>query len=171
AERSSVTCGTALLVAGDPRNLVTDSDRPGIQPKLSRLLTRAHEALAVGPLQSPSFTGHVLPVRGAGRHGREIVTRACVAWKLVQHIDVAKVIVSELISHTVSHASTMMSVTALLYRETVYLWVRGGTRWDVTPTFDTATNLSLLILHAVADHWGVMDDHNDTVIWAALPVR
>ena len=166
AGRSSTTCGTSLLLAGEP--LAAGDGRLGGEACVSRHFARACEALAVGPLRSPFLTEHVLPVCGALRRTRDIVTDACVAWDLTRHVDAATLIATELVSLTTRHASTMMSVTALLHQDTLYLWVRGGTETGLTPRFDATTNLSLLILHTVADHWGVMVDGDDTVIWAAL---
>jgi hypothetical protein len=47
-----------------------------------RRFGRAREALAMGLLRSPSFVERVLPVAGAARRSRDIVTHACLVWGL-----------------------------------------------------------------------------------------
>jgi hypothetical protein len=171
AGHSAMSSGTALLLCGEDFMLAgANPDHPGLHARMSRHFARACDALTVGPLRSPSFAEQLLPVSGAARRSRDLVSHAVRTWDLAHLSTSASMIVSELVSHTIRHASTIMTVTVVLHRGVVYLWVRGGNRSIPTsPPTDKADNLELELIHTLADHWGFLLDHDDMVIWAALP--
>jgi hypothetical protein len=170
ADYGSMASGTTTLLCGDPSIDVT---APRHQPARSAALTRrfalAREALTLGLLRSPSFVEQVLPVSGSARHIRDIVTHACLAWGLTHLSGTATLLASELVSQTIRQASTIMTVVTLLDRGILYLWVRAGNEEPPEPPDEHTTALGALVIDELADHWGLLPDGHDTVMWAAMP--
>jgi hypothetical protein len=173
ARCNSMTSGTAVLVCGaKPADAVVGVGNHGLRARMTRHLARACEALTVQPLCSPSFAELALPMSGAARRTRDLVTQACLTWDLPHLTGAAALIANELVSYSIRHASTVMTVVTLLHHDILYLAVRAGSRLDPTPQHrDPATSLELLIINSLADHWGFLTDDDDVVIWAALPVH
>jgi hypothetical protein len=165
-----MNCGPAVLLCRGRRlEAVTASvDSRGLHARMSRDLTDAWQAITRGPLRSPSFTEQLLPLPGAARHSRDVVTAACLHWDLPHLVGAASLVASELVSHTLDHVSTTMSVTVLLDHDVLYLWVRSGSWSEPTPRH-AGTSLDLLVINSFATHWGFLPDGDDTLSWAALP--
>jgi hypothetical protein len=171
-DHSSMASGTVMLLSRTSSIAGTaPRHQSGRRATLLRLFGRAREALAVGLLRSPSFVEQVLPVAGAARRSRDIVTHACLVWGVTELAGTARLLASEMVNRTIRQASTIMTVVALLDRDVLYLWVRaGGTLApDVPDKADSA--LEAVVIEALADHWGLLPDGHDTVLWAALPVH
>jgi hypothetical protein len=171
-EHSSIVSGATILLCDEsPGERPRQRNRCERQATLRRLFAQAREALAVGLLRSPSFVEQVLPVSGAARHSRDVVTHACLAWRLTPLTGPAALIASELVSRTIHQASTIMTLVALLDQGVLYLWVRGGSTPVPDPPDEQTAGLQTVVIDALADHWGVLNDGHDTVIWAALPAH
>jgi hypothetical protein len=170
-QHSSIASGTAMLLSRTPFTAVRAArQRMGRRAALMRRFDQAREALAVGLLRSPSFVEQVLPVAGAARRSRDIVTHACLVWGLTNLAHAATLLASELVSRTIRQTSTILTVVALLDRDVLYLWVRAGSTPAPGPPAEPEAALEAVVIGALADHWGSWPDGHDTVIWAALPV-
>ncbi|GAB2584430.1 hypothetical protein Aab01nite_54170 [Paractinoplanes abujensis] len=116
----------------------------------------------------PPFHDVLLPLPGAARHARDIVTGACAVWDLPHLAAPATLIASGLVNHVCDHVATMMTVIVLHHDKVLYLSVRSGTMLDSgSPHADT--NLDLTLIHASASSWGFLLDGGDLVTWATLP--
>jgi hypothetical protein len=180
AERSMVT-GSALSIEAGWGLMLTGTTMllcPGAAGRacggtpMCGCLARATEALIADAGRSPVIREDILPVHGAARRSRDIVTEACLGWGLPQAIGVGTTIVTELVNHVIEHASTIMALVVARHRDVVYLAVRSGALTRPTPRkTEPVANLDLMVIHALADHWGVLPDGPDTVTWAAVPSR
>ncbi|MDG4824971.1 hypothetical protein O7635_24245 [Asanoa sp. WMMD1127] len=72
------------------------------------------------------MTEQLLPVRGAGRRAREVVTEACLLWDLPPLISPACIAVSELVANGVVHAGTMLTLTVARQGEQLCVAVEDG---------------------------------------------
>jgi hypothetical protein len=167
----SMASGTTILLCGNPSiDGTVRRHPPGRGAALTRRFARACEALTVGLLRSPSFVEQILPISGSARRTRDIVTQACLTWGLTHLTGAATLLASELVGHAIRHASTIMTVVALLDRGNLYLWVRAGGKPPAEPPAERDAALEVLVIDALADRWGLLPDNPDTVIWAAMPV-
>ena len=80
SRRMMIASGAAVLLRG-PRSPAPATMHQAERPvPLGRHLARALKALTAGPLTSPFFTEDLLPVTGAARRSRDVVTAACLTW-------------------------------------------------------------------------------------------
>jgi hypothetical protein len=167
APHSSIAYGTALLLCGTATPPTAAGGGRGLNARMNVGLTLVKDALTVGLLNSPSVVEHLLPVSGAARRSREIITRTLLAWNLPHLVAPATVLGNELVSHTIARTSTMMTLVMLPHRDLLYLWVRSGNRWKPA----AQESLDLRIIHTLAQSWGSLLDGDDTLLWAALPAQ
>jgi anti-anti-sigma regulatory factor len=119
---------------------------------------------------TPVVYDDLLPVAGAARRARELVTEACVRWDLPEFVGPACIIVSELVNNAVEHASTMLRVRVSLRPRYVQVAVTDG---SVAPPVmgraePDAGGRGLRLVDAVADSWGHLAIGEGKVVWAAL---
>ncbi|WP_250007744.1 hypothetical protein [Actinoplanes sp. M2I2] len=165
AERNGMASGSVMMLgAAMPEAAL--AGRSGSRGRLSRRYARTVDALAVGPLRSPSFTEQVLPLTGGARQCRDLITQACLAWSVPHLLGDATLLASELISYATEHTSSLMTMTTMLDGDSLYLWVRGAAQTRRPPP----DRLALFVVHSLADHWGILPDNGDTLLWAALPI-
>jgi anti-sigma regulatory factor (Ser/Thr protein kinase) len=114
--------------------------------------------------------------RFAPEKARQVAERACLEWRVPRLRQLAKVIVSELVTNAVVHAQTPMEVTVRLVDHTLHLAVRDGDpRLLVDPGGGVAADgngygRGLLIVDSMADTWGCEPTGNGKVVWACLRV-
>jgi len=133
-------------------------------------LTRARAALAGTALSLTSE--QVLPLPGAVRHTRDFVTQACLTWRLPGMVGSATLVASELVALMISHVSSLITVALVLDGDLLYVSARGGCPAEPSPAPEgPLAACQMLVITAVADHWGFLPDGGDAVIWGALPVR
>jgi len=114
----------------------------------------------------------LLPVVGAARQARELVTEACARWELTDLVGPACTIVTELVNNVVVHAQTPMRVTLRLRDRHFNIAVRDDSasapeaRGPAHPT--APGGRGLMMVDAVAQTWGYMPLADGKVVWAVL---
>ena len=118
-------------------------------------------------------TEELLPLAGAARHARNVVTEACLRWDLPGLVAPATLIVSELVSNAVDHAGTAAQLRLALSREHLTIAVRDGSAEPpVRPgpaAGMTERGRGLMLVAATADSWGWSPVADGKVVWATLP--
>ncbi|GLY03211.1 STAS domain-containing protein [Actinoplanes sp. NBRC 101535] len=129
-------------------------------------------AVTAGRVTVPSMTDRLLPVSGAARRARDLVTEACAAWDLPGLIAPASLVTSELVSNGVEHASTMLTLQISHRSRHVHVAVRDGS--SDAPFMSTNGDVSALrgrglrLVEAVSTRWGWLPTTDGKVVWAAL---
>jgi hypothetical protein len=91
--------GTVQPIDHWDRRLITGPQRRGV------------EGIAETPDPTPrAVLEELLPVPGASRRARNVVTDACLRWDLPNVVGAAAIIISELVSNVVDHAHTVMTI-------------------------------------------------------------
>jgi len=129
---------------------------------------RALDTAAPAPI---SVSDQLLPVAGAVRHARDVATGACLSWDLPDLIGPVCLVVSELVSNAVEHAGTMMTLRVARGTRHVHIAVRDGS--SAEPVLNAAPGVTergrgLLLVDAVALHWGWLPADDGKVVWASL---
>jgi anti-anti-sigma regulatory factor len=153
-------------------------------PAVARLLTgpAAFAGLTVHPTveaaaarigwgpAAPAIVDDLLPVAGAARRAREMVTEACARWDLPHLVGPACVVVSELVNNAVEHAGTMITVRITVRPRALHIAVQDGS--PEPPVLDgpgpreAARGLRLIDAEAFA--WGHSATIDGKVVWASL---
>ncbi|HEX5198777.1 ATP-binding protein [Paractinoplanes rhizophilus] len=164
--------GTPLLLCAPspPVAELLERGRHGNVPVYAGV-AQARRAVAEGRAAVPSVTDELLPIAGAVRHARNLVTEACLAWDLPELVGSASLVVSELVSNAVEHAGTMMTVRVTRRGRYVHIAVRDGSPRE--PVAGTPGSLSdrgrgLVLVNTVAEHWGSLPTRDGKVVWATL---
>ncbi|MDR7279265.1 STAS domain-containing protein [Catenuloplanes atrovinosus] len=135
-------------------------------------LAEAHALLDAGGSGMQMMADDLLPIRGAARHARDVVTDACARWSLPHLVAPATVIAGEMVANVIDHVGTMMTLRVSLRSRFLYVAVRDGSSEPPTPLrppFRPGAGLALI--HASATHWGWMPAADGKVVWAALSLR
>ncbi|WP_305785648.1 hypothetical protein [Symbioplanes lichenis] len=156
--------GATLVRGPRPRSAPVPPPLPGGDPWTAPRLPHVGQVVLGHAPERPSISEVLLPATGAGRHARVIVTAACHAWRLPQVVPAAATVATELVLLSSRTASTFMQLTVGPYGDMLYLTLRSGR----SSTF--AADLSLTMINALADAWGLLSDGPDTVMWAALRI-
>ena len=112
----------------------------------------------------------LLPLAGAARHGRNMVTAACLRWDISHRLGAACLVVSELVSDSGSRFSGPSTLTALRSRDRLYMAVRRGVSAPL-PEDHSEPDMGFRLVHAFADCWGVFPHGGDVITWAAIDVE
>jgi Histidine kinase-like ATPase domain len=113
------------------------------------------------------------PVLDSPGQARTFIAETCHAWGLDGSVDVACLIVSELICNTVVHAHTDAAVT--LEHRGAYLMIQVRDRDPHLPRLPAAPAATavggrgLLLIAALSSDWGIEPQPDGKIIWAALP--
>lgn len=120
----------------------------------------------------PSVSEDLLPVVGAGRRARELVTEACFDWDLPEVVGPACTVVTEFVNNVVAHAHTMMTLRLSLRERYLHIAVRDGSPEEpVLRTEVSLTSLSgrgLTLVDTVCRSWGSLPTAGGKVVWAVL---
>jgi hypothetical protein len=138
--------------------------------------TSVADALAARPSPHlPWISETLLPVSGAIRRARDVAGEACARWELPHLVGPATVIAGELVTNAVVHAQTMIDLRLTLGRRYLILAVRDGSAaLPVLPpsaSADPAAPKGLLLVDAMAQHWGTLPAEGGKVVWATLSQR
>jgi anti-anti-sigma regulatory factor len=160
-------CGPAPDTAHLLRTRSVDRSLP-ILPSVSA----AVRSLGQVPL-APSLSEDLLPIVGAGRRARELVTEACLRWEVPALVSPACTVVTELVNNAVAHAHTMMRLRLSLRGRYLHIAVRDGSTEPPVMRDVAASDLSgrgLALVDAVARSWGSLAIEGGKVVWAVLDV-
>ncbi|MDG4767646.1 hypothetical protein O7632_26655 [Solwaraspora sp. WMMD406] len=114
----------------------------------------------------------LLPVAGAARRARELVTDGCARWDVPHLTGPACVAITEMVNNVVVHAGTAMSVRVAYRNGTLRLSVRDGSadlprlRGPVPPT--ALGGRGMLLVDAVARRWGGTPISGGKLTWATI---
>ncbi|WP_305784427.1 ATPase [Symbioplanes lichenis] len=150
---------------------------PGVAEALAgggygRLTVCASVAAALAGLDTgrdalPMLADQLLPVSGASRHARDMVTEACARWSLPHLAGPASLVVSELVANVIDHAGTIMTLRISHRGRYLHLAVRDGS--PVAPEKTSRPGPSGLgMVEALATHWGWLPTRDGKVVWATL---
>jgi hypothetical protein len=158
---------TALVVAGpapDEDGLL-DGYRT-VRPPMICCLADTKAALLAGGSTSRTLGDALLPIAGAARQGRNVVTEACVKWDRPELTGTATMVATELINYAAESARTMMDLTVAEYDRAMYIGVRHGTSAESGPS--PPGNYGFCMINSVTTHWGFLPAGDDTMVWARL---
>jgi anti-anti-sigma regulatory factor len=137
-------------------------------PNVFGTVTEARAALAAEPAPEPIRT-ELLPAWGAARHARNVVTEACLRWRLAHLLAPAVLIATELVVNAAEHASTVMTLDLRLGRRYFYVAVHDGTRLLPAPARPgSARGRGLRLVDSQAWRWGHRLESDGKVVWCAL---
>ncbi|MGK5680208.1 ATP-binding protein [Actinoplanes sp. URMC 104] len=117
----------------------------------------------------------LLPLPGAARHARNVVTQACLQWQMPYLLARACVVVTELVTNAAVHARTLADLRLIRSRRHLIIVVHDGSRIlppkparqpDAAPGHRIGSGLTLVA--AMADCWGCRHVDGGKVVWAAL---
>jgi anti-anti-sigma regulatory factor/anti-sigma regulatory factor (Ser/Thr protein kinase) len=135
----------------------------------------ALRGLETGRVTTSSFADQLLPVSGAARHARDIVTEACSRWGLPHLTGPGSLIASELVTNATVHAGTMMTFRITLRQRYVHIAVHDGSPQEpvLMPPADpwVPGGRGLLLVASMAVRWGCMPSRDGKVVWAVLAAR
>ncbi|WP_328465730.1 ATP-binding protein [Actinoplanes sp. NBC_00393] len=136
-------------------------------------------AVEMGYLQGeglPSVGVVLLPITGAARRARDVVTEACLGWELAQLLGPASLVATELVTNAVMHARTMMNLRVIRDRGQLRIEVCDGS--PVIPALPAPLTAGgpdrrggrrgLMIVDRIADRWGCWQGAGGKVVWAVL---
>jgi anti-anti-sigma factor len=163
--------GTPLLLCAPDPALATQLRNGGFHRR--RLFTSLAEALSTPPEpRLTSISDIVLPVTGASRQARELVTGACQRWELPHLADRAALVTGELVTNAVVHAGTLADLRLTRGNRYLMIAVRDGStappRIPGAPSTDPAAPRGLLLVEATAHRWGSLPAEDGKVVWATL---
>ncbi len=114
----------------------------------------------------------VLPVPGAARRARDIVTEACARWDLPHLTAPATLVASELVTNAVVHARTVMTLQVRLRPRHLYVAVFDGADAEPVPhRGDSAAapgGRGLQLVELASDRWGFLRRTGGKVVWASF---
>lgn len=159
-----------LCAAGPPLARMLASGGYGKLPVHDGVAAAQH-SLDAGGTDLRMIIDELLPVSGAPRHARDMVTEACVRWSLEPLIGPACLVASELVSNVIDHAGTMMTLRLSLRDRYLHISVRDGSPAEPPPASQARpVGSGLALVAAVASYWGSLPTTDGKVVWATLAV-
>ncbi|GAA4436219.1 ATP-binding protein [Phytohabitans houttuyneae] len=120
----------------------------------------------------PMASEDLLPVIGAGRRAREIVTEVCFQWEVPGLLGPACTVVTELVNNVVAHAHTMMTLRLSLRDQYLQIAVRDGSseepRLQREVSLTSLSGRGLALVDTVSLSWGCLPTEGGKVVWAVL---
>jgi hypothetical protein len=115
---------------------------------------------------------HMLPTVDAPAEARALVAAACVEWGQAARSDMAQLVVSELVTNAVMHASTELDLTILLRDDLLSVVIGDQDRRPLTPHPDGAVTDTHgrggLLLDALTGSWGQLPLVDGKAVWAIM---
>ena len=114
----------------------------------------------------------ILPVAGAARTARDIVTVACGRWALPHLSAAATLVASELVTNAVEHAGTVATQQVRLRPRLLYIAVFDGADTEPVPHHGSDPGATggrgLHLVEQMSARWGCLRRTDGKVVWAAL---
>ena len=135
---------------------------------LNAAFARIHVEAAAGR----RLRADLLPMVGAARQARALVSDGCQRWNLGAVADSASIALTELVNNVVAHARTPMTVRLAVRDGALRIGVRDYSvakpsfKGPTTPT--SPGGRGLLLIDSVARHWGTSELDDGKVVWAVL---
>jgi hypothetical protein len=157
-----------LLLACPTPHLSTVLPHPSPTPTY---ISVAAAAASLGtPTATPMIIEDLLPVSGAARRARDVVTDACLEWNLPHLTGPTCIVATELVNNAVEHAATMLNLRLSLRPRHLCVAVHDG---SLTPPHLRPPQLrghGLNLVDAVAGSWGHLQTTDGKVVWATFPL-
>lgn len=129
-------------------------------------------ATAGGNGRSRRLHLHMWGEAGAPARARQLVERACEMWRLPQLCDVAKLIISELVTNAIRHAGGDLEVTVALGERYLHMHVRDRDRRIpriyTTDSFEPGHSRGMKLVDGLASGWGTALRPYGKSVWATL---
>jgi anti-sigma regulatory factor (Ser/Thr protein kinase) len=133
------------------------------------------EAVATLTDPGPPVTERILPVPGAARHARDVVSETCLRWELPHLLGPVTLVVSELVTNAVVHARSPVTLRIRLRPRHLYLAVFDDDQAEPVlrahPATDASGGRGLHLVEHVATRWGHQLMPGGKVVWAAFAVN
>ena len=155
----------ALVSAAIPRRLLVHAECPDGVEEAHRLLS---------PLEH--VTTHLAPVPEAAGQARMFTVRTLRDWDLHSAVGPASVVVSELVTDSLVHARTVLSLSLSRCEDRLRIAVHdhGGGRpfTDTEERFDEVEGHGMVLVQTLSLRWGVFPAHSrGKTVWAVLDAR
>jgi anti-anti-sigma regulatory factor len=162
--------GTPVLFCAPPPELYGAAGGLYRRALVFPAVAAAQDHLATSTRTLDTVTDELLPVRGAARRGRDVVTDTCLRWELPGLVGPASLICSELIANVCDHVGTMMTLKVTGTPRYLLLSVRDGATAPPVPepAAGPMRGHGLQIVSAVAHAWGWIPANQGKVVWASL---
>jgi anti-anti-sigma regulatory factor len=136
---------------------------------LFRTIESAQRAATSYERSLPTLSDEIIPIAGAPRHARNVVTDACVRWDLPRLAGPATLIANEFVCNVIAHANTMATLRLALRPRHLAIAVRdGSTAEPIGKTENDRPGRGLLLVEAMAGSWGWLPTEGGKVVWATL---
>lgn len=158
-----------VLICAPTADLTALLDADALDPRL--LFGSLAEGRAAGLVEFSPVTEELLPVAGAARWARNVVTGACLRWDEPGLVGPAALVASELVTNAAVHANTMVTMQVRLRPCHLYVGVFDGSAShavmrDSRPAHEGGRGLQLV--DAVSAAWGSTSLPTGKVVWSAL---
>ena len=161
--------GTPVLLC-TPEAPTADMIGAAVTEEPLLLYASVAEALSALTGYTDLISEAILPVPGAARQAREIVTEACARWDVPQLAAPATLVASELVTNAVVHARTAMTFQMTLRPRYLYLAVIDGSPAGPEPRGerrpDAIGGRGLHLVDMVTDRWAYHRNRDGKVVWA-----
>jgi hypothetical protein len=160
--------------AGNSLCVMNNDDGPG-RGRSRRIAAPKLPSVSRSVLTTPApaqliVRSDLLPLPGAARHSRNLLTEACLRWDIGHRLADACVVASELVGDSRRRFPGPSTLTAVHHQDLLYIAVRRGVSGP-TAEQDETLGLGFLLIHAVTTCWGVFRHEVDVITWAAVPSR
>jgi anti-anti-sigma regulatory factor len=159
-----------LALVAVPAEAATQLDRSRI-PDLVPHFPDLDAALAGIQVRPPKVqrVAAVDPAVTAPKLARSLVEECCLAWSVPAPArQKAVLLVSELVTNAVQHAGTPITVAARCTRTALVVSVRDLIWTDLAAPEHRRRGRGLLLVHTLADHWGVIEHVDGKIVWARI---
>jgi hypothetical protein len=158
-----------VLICAPTADLAAMLDADVLDPRL--LIGSLADGRTAGLVPVTPVTEDLLPVTGAARQARNVVTDACLSWNEPDLVGPAALVVSELVTNAAIHADTMMTLQVRLRPCHLHVAVFDGSATPAVmresrPVLEGGRGLQLV--DAVSVAWGSTSLPTGKVVWSAL---
>ncbi len=121
----------------------------------------------------------LLPIEGAARRARDVVTQACVQWEVSHLVAPSSLVATELVTNAVEHAGTMADLRVVRGRRYLLIVVCDGS--PAVPVMPERSLIAahrdnprlsrgLILVDVTAIRWGCRPIDGGKLVWAALRI-
>jgi anti-sigma regulatory factor (Ser/Thr protein kinase)/anti-anti-sigma regulatory factor len=165
--------GCPVVLCAPSAALRSALDRLAISRAVPVYATRAQAFAAVEAGPGARRYRRALPTTPqAAAIARQVVADACGAWRVLELVDRAEVVITELVANAVQHAGGDLRLTVALGERFLHVSVRDGSaappiRVAADPASDRGGR-GLMLIGALATAWGSIPTCEGKVVWATL---